>query len=349
MVSQKYLMQITGQTYTRATRATGGGNQRRYGVAPTIMTTAESKRAGGRNPARSGNIPGQFMVVAVLAMALVPCMARAQWVTDLEAGAFVNDNVGLATAGTDVHSASGLTTAVASGPFFELAPGTNLVLRGEARETGFSRYTGLDSLSLGAQARLDTKFGLGREAPHAYLLLAHAQLTFRDAMRSGSTQTVAVGTRSMFGERLGLRAEAAIDQRRGRDLPAPVRAGVPSNVFDQYARRVSLGGDFRVAEPLLLQLDAALRRGDADYIETTDIATDSFAGAAAVASDAVFGPGVVLEKVQSRALLLDARLSWSIGEHTSLNFAFRRQVTLDTSGALYTRSVPSVTLQYRID
>jgi hypothetical protein len=289
------------------------------------------------------------VVIAFLGLALIPMAGRAQWVTDLDAGVLLNENIGLATAGPDVHSATGITTAVSSGPFFELRPGMNLTLRGEVRDTRFSSYAGLDNLAIGAQARLDNKFGLGRQAPHVYLLLARTQLAFHDAMRSGHSQEVAIGTRSWFGDRLGLRAEAAIEERRAREPPAAVRPGISPDVFNQFSQRISLGSDVRLAEPLLLQIEAGLRRGDADYIETTDVATDTFSGAGAVAMDPVFGPGVVIEKVQAHALMLDARLSWSLGEHASLNFAFRRQFTIDTSGTLYTRSVPSITLQYRFD
>ena len=274
-------------------------------------------------------------------------LAQAQWVTDIEAAMFVNSNIGDATAGPDVHSVTGLTEAVSTGPFFELRPGTNLMLKGEARYTEFNRYTALDGDSLAAKVRLEQKFGLGRQAPRAYLAASDSRLSVRDDLRSGWQQTLALGGRSLFGERMALHAEMGWDRRTGTAVPE-VRAGLPSDVFDQSGRRWTIGGDYTLTGALLLQIESTVRRGDADYIETTTLA-DTFEGATAVARDPAFGPSVFVEKIQVHALFLDTRLSWAVGEHTSVNFGFRRQWTVDTTGTLYTRSITAITYQYRFD
>jgi hypothetical protein len=274
-------------------------------------------------------------------------MAQAQWVSDVEAATFVNSNIGNATAGPDVHSVTGLTEAISTGPFFELRPGTNLTLKAEARDTQLDRYTALDGESLAVKVRLDQKFGLGRQAPRVYASATDARLFVRDDLSSGWQQALTMGGRSLFGERLALHGELGWDRRTGTAVPE-VRAGLPSNVFDQSARRWTVGGDYTLTGALLLQLESTVRRGEADYIETTTLA-DTFEGATAVARDPGFGPSVFVEKIQVHALFLDARLSWALGEHTAVNFSFRRQWTVDNTGTLYTRSVPAITYQYRFD
>ena len=279
--------------------------------------------------------------------AALPGALHAQWITDVEAGVLVNSNLGNAEAGPDVHAATAMTASVATGPFFELQPGTTATLAAQAKSTTFDRFTAEDSVALGLAARLDHKFGLGRQTPHASLAVTQTRQEVRDGLRSGWLQDIALGAREAFGDRLVLRGEIGTERRSG-SAAAPVRPGLPGNVFDQRNRRLVLGADYSCSDRLLLQLDATLRRGDADYIETTT-AADSFDGAGAVARDPTFGSSVFVERVQARALLIDAGASWALGDHASLNFIFRRQLTLDASGALYTRSIPTVNFQYRFD
>jgi hypothetical protein len=289
----------------------------------------------------------RLALAAIAVTALLPGAAYCQWITDLETGVLANNNLGNAEAGPDVHGATGLTASVSTGPFFELSPGNDLLLSAQAKETAFDHYAAEDNLALGLSAKFDHKFGLGRETPHAYVLVSQTRLEFRDALRTGWLQALTLGSRCRFGDRLLLRGEFGLEHRTGSSQP-PLRAGLPGNVFDQSNRLATVGADFSVTEDLLLQLATTLRRGDADYIETTSLA-DSFEGAAAVARDPVFGPSVFIERVQAHALLIDVGASWALGEHASLNLIFRRQLTIDSYGTLYTRSIPAFTYQYRFD
>jgi hypothetical protein len=286
-----------------------------------------------------------FGLGALAALCAAP--ASADWVTDLAAGAFSNSNLGNATAGPDVHAVNGLSTSLSTGPVWELRPGTSLILTADLRSEALDRFTTQDNVAASVKARVDEKIGLGRSAPHVYLAGSQSRLEFRDDLRSGWLSTFTGGARGSFGDQLVLRSELGYEHRSGTDAP-PVRAGLASNVFDQSNRRVGIGADFSATDRLLLQFDVTWRRGDADYIETTTPA-DTFAGASAAALDRGFGPSVFVEKVQARALLLDWSVSWALGEHASLNATFRRQLSLDTTGTLYTRSVPAITYQYRFD
>jgi hypothetical protein len=318
------------------------------------MRKADAAKPGGppHDASRSNDIVAAPRTLACVLLSVVFCLAPAcaraqQWTTDLEAGFLHNSNIGDATAGSDVHAVTGLTQAVSTGPFFELSPGTNLTLNAQARETEFSSYASQDSLAAGAGLRLDTKFGLGRQAPHLFLAASETRLLFHDDIRNGWLQTWTGGGRAPFGDRLWLRGELGIDRRRG-SAGDSVRAGLPADVFDQFARRITVASDFTLREDLLLQLETTFRRGEAEYIETTNLA-DTFEGATAVARDPAYGPSVFIEKVQVRALILDARLSWALSEHASLTLGFRRQLTVDITATLYTRSVPALTYVYRFD
>ena len=289
-----------------------------------------------------------WIVAGILAgAALLPRPCHAQWITDLETGVVHNSNLGNASAGPDVHAVTALTAAVTTGPFFELQPGTSLLLTGQARETAFNQYTAEDSTTLGASARLDHKFGLGRQAPHAFLAVSDTRLNVHDGLRSGWLQSLTVGGHALFGERLVLRGEVELDRRSGSTAPA-VHPGLPSNVFDQSHRSLAVGADYSVNEVLLLQLTATFLRGDADYIETST-PSDAFSDAEAVARDPTFGASTYVEKVPVHALLMDFGASWALGEHASLNLIARREITLSASGSLYTRTIPTVNYQYRFD
>ena len=290
--------------------------------------------------------------LALLALALAALLpsapSHAQWITDLETGVFHDSNLGDASAGPDVHAVTGLTGSAITGPFFELNPGTSLLLTAQARETALNHYTAENSLGLGASVRLDHKFGLGRQAPHAYITAAATHVEVRDGLRTGWVQSVAFGGHELFGDRLVLRGELEFDRRSASKTAARVHPGLPSNVFDQSHRALAVGADYSVNDVLLLQLTTTLLRGDADYIETSTPA-DLFSDAEAVALDPTFGPSTYVEKVPVHALLIDLGASWALGEHASLNFIFRRELTLAASGDLYSRSIPTINYQYRFD
>jgi hypothetical protein len=283
---------------------------------------------------------------AAAALASAPTQAQ-QWLTDVQAGVLSNSNLGNAVAGPDVHADTALTAALSTGPFFELRPGTNLIVTAETGAQSFGRYTAFSNLSAGIKAVLDTKFGLGRETPHVYLVGSDSRLDFRDSLRSGWLQSWAGGAHAAFGDRLVLRGEFGVERRTGPEAPA-VRAGLPGDVFNQSSRRLAIGADYSLTDRLLLQLQTTLRRGDADYIETTSLA-DTFDGASAVAREPALGPNIFIEKVQARELLLDVGVSWALGDHSSLNAMFRRELTLDSGATLYTRSIPAIIYEYRFD
>jgi hypothetical protein len=309
----------------------------------TFARIGNPAQAPGRGQTRLAGLAFLLLAAAVL----LPAPSHAQWITDLETGVFHNSNLGDASAGLDVHAVTGVTGSVTTGPFFEISPGTSVLLTGLARETAFNHYNAENFLALGASARLDHKFGLGRQAPHAYLVGSQTRLEVRDGLRTGWLQALTLGGHELFGDRLVLRAEAIFDRRSGTN-PARVHPGVPSNVFDQSHRSIAVGADYSINDVLLVQLTTTVLRGDADYIETST-PTDLFSDAEAVARDPTFGPSTYVEKVPVRALLLDFGASWAFGEHASLNFIYRRELTLSASGSLYARSIPTINYQYRFD
>ena len=309
----------------------------------TFASIGNPAGAPGRGHARHAGLA--FLLLA--AVALLPAPARAQWITDLQAGVFHNSNLGDASAGPDVHAVFGTTASVTTGPFFEINPGTSVLLTGLALGTAFNHYTAEDSLALGASARLDHKFGLGRQAPHAYLVGSQTRLEVRDGLRTGWLQALTLGGHEMFGDRLVLRTEVTLDRRSGTS-PARLHPSVPSNVFDQSHRSLAVGADYSVNDVLLLQLTTTLLRGDADYIETST-PSDLFSDAEAATRDPTFGASTYVEKVQVRSLILDFGASYAIGEHASINLIYRRELTLSASGDLYARSIPTINYQYRFD
>jgi hypothetical protein len=311
------------------------------------MLRPDCARRAAPTAGRNAVLPGALAVLLLAAAALLPRPAAAQWITDLETGVFHDSNLGDASAGPDVHAVTGLTAAATTGPFFELQPGTTLLLTAQARETALDHYTALDALALGARARLDHKFGLGRQAPHAFLAAAATHLDVRDGLRTGWLESLTLGGHELFGDRLALRGEIAFDRRSGKTAER-VHPGVPANVFDQSHRSLAVGADYSINDVLLLQLTTTLLRGDADYIETSSPA-DLFSDAEAVARDPTFGPSTYVEKVPVHALLLDLGASWALGEHASLNVIFRRELTLSAKGDLYSRSIPTLNYQYRFD
>jgi hypothetical protein len=311
-----------------------------------MSSTPDTGRTS-RKPA-GGAIVRRLAGPAILFLAaLLPVSSRAQWITDLETGVLANSNLGNATAGPDVHSAAAWTASVATGFFYELAPGSTVFVSGQARQTDFNKYVDEDNLDLGMSARLDHKFGLGREAPHVYLSGSATHLDFRDSLRNGWLGNLTLGARSLFGERLTLRGEAGVERRTGNNDPV-VRPGFPGNVFDQSNRIWTLGADYSATDTVLLQAALSWRRGATDYVETTTPA-DSFDGDLAATRDPAFGPNAFVVKTPVRAQVIDVGASWALGQHASLNVIFRRQFAVDTTGTLYTRSIPSLSYEYRFD
>lgn len=283
----------------------------------------------------------------VLVLSSLPSLSSADWDTDLQATAFVDSNLGYATAGPNRHAADGARLDLSTGPEWDLASGTTALTTLGLHTDALDRYGSQDNCSLEAAAHIDRKLGLGRRVPHLYADVSVARLQWRDSVRDGWRYRLGAGLRGSPLDRLALRGEAGYEHRTG-DHDDVFHAGVPGNVFDQNSRSLALGADVTLTPRWLLVLGASFGRGDADYIDTA-APGDRFDDVNAVTADPGFGPGVVVERLKVRTLTLDWGLSFALGDHASINAGLRRQLASSESGETYARSMPSIGIQYRFD
>jgi hypothetical protein len=289
-------------------------------------------------------------VYVLAAGAAIDCRpARAEWLTDVGAGARFDNNVAGAESGTDVHSDLAATAQVTSGPVYALGDdgGTLLALAADLRVEAWSRYGGLSNAALGAQMGLDRKLGLGRGRPHLFADASVSRVQFDNAIRDGWLLSVDGGARLPVGDRIDGHALAGIDWRRGRGGTDLV-PGLPADVFDQASRFLRVGGDLRATGQLSLQIDLSARYGDASYTETVEPG-DDFDGATAVAHDPVFGPAAFVERVRARSETLRLGAAWMLGAGSSLVASFERQIAHSTAGDLFARSALTLDLVVRFE
>lgn len=282
-------------------------------------------------------------VMRTLAALVVPvCLlgytyiAGAAWIADVEVGLVHEDNVSLAEMERDIMSDTALSTSVAAGASMHLYDRNVFSLTGDVIANVYERFGGLSNFSLGVTAAFRRKLGLGAAAPWVRASGSASRLDYRNDVRDGWRYRLGTGVGKRFGERWDLRAEYAYE-RRMADHEIAVTARLPGDVFDQESHTLSFRVDFLYSEAISLSAGYALRIGD--VASTTLRNAEIFAASSAVTADSVFGPGAFAYKVDATTHVLGFGLSLALGERSSFNLGYERQIGLGNGGVDYHNNV----------
>jgi hypothetical protein len=278
-----------------------------------------------------------------LAVFLVPvCLlghldhADAAWIADVEAGLVHEDNVNLAEMERDTRSDTALGTSVSAGALGHVGNYGAVSLTGDALGAGYTRFSGLSNLQLGATAAFRAKFGLGAAAPWVRVSGSAARLEYRDDVRDGWRYRLATGAGKRLGERWSVRVEYAYE-RRTADHEIAVTPRLPGDVFDQTSHTLSVRADYLHSEAIAVFAGYALRLGD--VASTTPRNAAIFAASSAVTADPTFGPDALAYRIDATTHLLGAGLSFALGDRSSFNLGYERQIGLGNGGVDYSNNV----------
>jgi hypothetical protein len=274
-------------------------------------------------------------LLASLCLLVQPRPADAAGIADVEAGVVYEDNVNLAEKERDTRSDTALGTSVSAGWLAHWGDHSVASLTGDVIGAGYTRFTGLSNLYLGVTAAFRTRFGLGAAAPWVRVSGSAARLEYRDDVRDGWRYRFATGAGKRFGERWDVRVEYAYEHRTADDEIAVSR--LPGDVFDQTSHTLSARVDYLHSRALVVFAGYALRLGD--VASTTPRNAEIFATSSAVTPDPTFGPDALAYKIDATTHLLSVGLSLALGEQTSFNLGYERQIGLGEGGIDYSNNV----------
>src|SRR5262245_31306134 len=226
--------------------------------------------------------------------------AEAAWIADLEAGLVYEDNVNLAEKARDTLSDTALGTSVSAGAVANVVNGSVVSLTGDVAGVGYTRFTGLTNLYLGATAPFRHKFGLGAAAPWVRVSGSGARLEYREDVRDGWRYRLATGSGKRLGERWEVRVEYAYD-RRTAEHEVAITPRPPGDVFGRSSHTIS---------------------------STTPRNAETFAASTAVTLDPAFGPDAFAYEIGATTHLVTVGLSFALGPQSSLNLGYERQIGL---------------------
>jgi hypothetical protein len=277
-------------------------------------------------------------LAAALALACLLLHVRpagADWIADVEAGLVYEDNVNLADRERDTLSDTALGASLSAGGLAHVTDSSVVSLTGDVIGAGYTRFTGLSNLYLGATAAFRTRFGLGPAAPWVRVAGSAARLEYREDVRDGWRYRAVAGAGTRFGERWDVRVEYAFDHRTADHELAVTR--LPGDVFDQTSHTISARVDHLHSRALVAFAGYALRLGD--VASTTPRNPALFGVSSAVTPDPAFGPDAVAYKIDATTHILSVGLSFALGEQASFNLGYERQIGLGDGGIDYHNNV----------
>jgi len=187
----------------------------------------------------------------VVLLALVLCVARADWRIDAETGALYDSNLSNSERASDVKDDWAWQSNLRVGDGFQLTRDLRLNLGIDLREQTWARFDGFNNVAPGGTASLRYRFGLGRLAPWALLEDRLAYAFFKEGDRSGLDNRFRI--RGGFGitARLSLEVAYTFDEYEARspfwDLSG--NSGAIRATFDVTSSlQVALGYSYRNGE-----------------------------------------------------------------------------------------------------
>lgn len=278
--------------------------------------------------------------VVLLLLALGASRVAADAILDVQAGILYDSNLSRAQLAHDIKADTALQAALAWGRFVPLAGGFSVRATLDTAGEVYTRYSGLDNLSLGGSVGLRHKFGLGAFAPWLSASGAAARLDYRSALRDGWRYEAGVAT----GKRLTEAWDLGLDFRythRTADQRRSVVPGFSGAVFDLQSHQLSVHSDHTLTEHVSLLAGYDYRRGD--IASTTLRNFTVFTNSDAIAPDTAFGDETVGYRIHGVTRAWRLGLSYALGPSNSLNLRAERWTSRASGGLDYTNTLAGAT------
>ncbi|MET0919069.1 MAG: hypothetical protein ABWY07_11685 [Burkholderiales bacterium] len=271
--------------------------------------------------------------------------ADAEWLFDADAGAIFDSNLTGAASGPDVRSDWAAAVGASAGQFFALSGNDGLTLAVNVRGAAYDRYQGLNLAAIGASARYRHKFGLGRDAPAASVVVNSLYADYRSSVRSGARFDVRAELEKRFTETVDVVAGVAYDRRYGPHGEAVV-PGISGEVFSLAGRSAYVKVDYTIDDAWLISVNGAVRRGDVE--STSQRGSAVFLASDAIAKDPAFNdPNLFAYRLPGTTWTLGATSSFAFDDRASLNIQYAHAFTDSPQNLKYRSNVVGLVYVHR--
>jgi hypothetical protein len=285
-----------------------------------------------------------WISLAGCVLSAIAAPARAEWLIDVDVGAFYDDNLSRAQNSVDIRSGGAGTIVVAARSPFALTGFDVVILGADVHGEAYNRYTGLDSAALGATAVYRHKFDLGFDAPWFMASANGAYYNYKENLRDGGRFALRAALGKRFDEATDATIGVFYDRRYSRN-DEPVVPGISGKVFDLRGHGFYATAGYAVTEQLLLGGTVSVRHGD--VVSTTSPGLSIYTASTAIAEDPTFGDEMYAYRLHGNTVTAAATASWALSGRSSINLFYADERTKAANDLEYRSHVVNLTFAYR--
>jgi hypothetical protein len=281
---------------------------------------------------------------ALAAVSLLICCAsaRADWISDVDAGVLHDSNLNNAERGRVSDSA--LFLVLIAGQRMQLTRDLSLTATAELRGEAYRHVTSMNNVSAGVALALRRKLGVGAAVPWIRLDASAVRLDYEVDVRDSWLYRASIAAGQRFADQWELQVRYGIEARSGDHDTAAVR-GIPGDAFDLRNHGAVLDVRYSPGETTVLFAAYGWRQGD--VVSTSTPSRKIFSASSAITHDPAFGTDTFAYRLDGTSHLFSAGVSHAIGASTALSLSYQHQITHADGHNRYIKNVLAATYSHR--
>jgi hypothetical protein len=284
------------------------------------------------------------LALAGLLLSAIAMPVHAEWLIDIDAGAFYDDNLTRAQDRVDIRADGAATIAVAARSLIALGGFDTVSWGVDGHAEAFNRYHGLDSVAIGAAAVYRHKFDLGFDAPWVMAGATAGYHDYNNNLRDGGRFALRAAVGKRFDEAADATLGVFYDRRYARN-DEPAVPGISGKVFDLRGQGVYATAGYVLTEELMLGGTVSVRRGD--VVSTTSPGYSIYGASSAIAEDTAFGEVLYAYRLRGTTRTASITASWAFSDRSSINLVYFDERTSATDNLDYRSHIVNLTFAYR--
>jgi hypothetical protein len=281
---------------------------------------------------------------ALVVLGAMSCAAHADWTLGAEAGVRHDDNVGNSQAASDIVGDSSIDARLSLARLFPLAEGVSVTVGGDVGGEVFRKLTGLNDGYVDGMLAIRKKWGLGAFAPWARVQISAARSSYDLSYRNAWDYRATLAAGRRIDQRWNLWGEYAYERRAATPQTEEV-PGLSGDAYSQDSHNVAANVEYSLSESAFISLGLSARHGD--VVSTAEPTARIFTAARALADDPAFGPEAYAYKLTGTTYGFRVGLDYALTVHSLLGCGFERFDTRADGGNDYTKSIVTITWDYR--